>query len=116
MDKKTVKQRKMYIGWLHRSSGNSRFKQVRLKDGGGVREFTNSDGDEISVDFLKEKATKFFFPEQVPKFGALDNMCLHLGNYAQERITTFTDTDGKTFTFQEYLKSRGLFASRFHVN
>ena len=68
------------------------------------------------MDFLKEKATKFFFPEQVPKFGALDNMCLHLGNYAQERITTFTDTDGKTFTFQEYLKSRGLFASRFHVN
>ena len=42
-------------------------------------------------------------------------MCLHLGNYAQERITTFTDTDGKTFTFQEYLKSRGLFACRFHV-
>ena len=42
-------------------------------------------------------------------------MCLHLGNYAQERITTFTDTDGKTCTFQEYLKSRGLFASRFHV-
>ncbi|RMX56729.1 hypothetical protein pdam_00025761, partial [Pocillopora damicornis] len=30
-------------------------------------------------------------------------------------ITTFTDTDEKTYTFQEYLKSRGLFASRFHV-
>ena len=42
-------------------------------------------------------------------------MCLHLGNYVQEMITTFTDTDEKTYTFQEYLKSRGLFASRFHV-
>ena len=74
VDKKTVKQRKMYIGWLHRSSGNSRFKQVRLKAGGGVREFTYSDVDEISVDFLKAKAAKFFFPEQVSKFGALDDV------------------------------------------
>lgn len=105
----------MYIGWLHRSSDNSRYKQVRLKDGGGVREFTYSDDDEISVDFLKAKARKLFFPEEVSKFGALDDMCLHLGNYAQERITAFTDTDGKTCTFQEYLKSRGLFASRFNV-
>ena len=115
VDKKTVKQRKMYIGWLHRSSVNSKFKQVRLKDGGGLREFTYSDDDEISVDFLKANARKLFFPEQRSKFGALDDMCLHLGNYAQERITEFTDIDGKTCTFQEYLKSRGLFASRFNV-
>lgn len=103
----------MYI--YHRSSGNSCFKQVRLKDSGGVREFTYSDVDEISVDFLKGNATKVFFPEQVSKFGALDDMCLHLGNYAQGRITTFTDTDGKTCTFQEYLKSQGLCASRSNV-
>jgi len=62
------------------------------------------------------EATKdVFFPEEVSKFGAIDDMCLHLGNYAQERITVFTDTDGKTCPFQEYLKSRGLYASRFHV-
>ena len=72
VDKKSVKQRKMHIGWLHRSSGNSRYKQVRLEDGGGVCEFKYSDVDEISVDLPKGKATKFFFPEQVSKFGALE--------------------------------------------
>jgi len=56
--KKTVKQRKMFIEWLHRSSDNFQYKQVRLKDGGGVREFTNSDDNEISVDFLTAKGMK----------------------------------------------------------
>jgi len=42
-------------------------------------------------------------------------MYFNLGNYAQERIRAFTDTDRKTCTFQEYLKSQGLYASRFHV-
>ena len=67
------------------------------------------------MDFLTAKGRKLFFPEEVSKFGTVDDMCLDLGNYAQERITAFTDIDGKTCTFQEYLKSRGLYASRFHV-
>ncbi|XP_074635386.1 uncharacterized protein LOC141893846 [Acropora palmata] len=55
------KQRKMYIGWLHRSSNDSRFKQVRMKDGGGVRDYTYNDDDHITVDFLKADAKKLFF-------------------------------------------------------
>ena len=46
------KPRKASIGWLHRSSSQSRFKQVRMKDGGGIRDFTYSNDDEITEDFL----------------------------------------------------------------
>lgn len=113
--KKKVQQRKMFLGWLHCSTNSSRYKQVRLKDGRGVRELTYNVDKEVTVDLLKNEARKFFFPEGVSKFGAASDMCFHLGNYAQEKITSFTDTDGKTCTFQEYLTSWGLFSSRFKV-
>ena len=57
------KQRKMYIGWLHRSSNDSRFQQVQMKDRGGVRDYTYNDDHHITVDFLKADAKKLFFPE-----------------------------------------------------
>ena len=98
------KQRKMYIGWLHRSSNDSRFKQVRMKDGGGVRDYTYNDDDHITVDFLKADAKKLFFPEGMSKLGAAGEMHFDLGNFAQERISQFTDVDGNTCTFQEYLR------------
>ena len=109
------KPRKMFIGWLHRSSSQSRFKQVRMKDGGGIRDFTYTNDDEITVDFLKEKASKLFFPEGDSKLGALPRMKLELGNYAQQKITAFKNTEGEVCTFQEYLRSRGLFASRCYI-
>ena len=86
----------MYIGWLHRSSNDSKYKQVRMKEGGGIRDFTYGDGDDITVDFLKAKATKLFFPEGASKFGALGEMNPDLGNFAQQRITDITNIDGKT--------------------
>ena len=49
------------------------------------------------------------------KLGAAGEMHFDLGNFAQERIPEFTDVDGNTSTFQEYLRSRGLFASRCFV-
>ena len=109
------KRRKMYIGWLHRSSKDSRYKQVRTKDGGGVRDFSYVDDDQITVESLKTKAMKLFFPGGASKYGPLKDMQLALGNYAQETITGFQDIDGKQCTFQEYLKSRGLYASKCPV-
>ena len=105
----------MFIGWLHRSSSQSRFKQVRMKDGGGIRDFTYTNDDAITVDFLKEKASKLFFPEGDSKLGALPRMKLELGNYAQQKITAFKNTEGEVCTFQEYLRSRGVFASRCYI-
>ena len=111
----TEKRRKMYIGWLHRSSNESRYKQIKTKDGGGVRDFSYVDDDQITVESLKTKAIKLFFPGGVSKYGSLKDMQLALGNYAQETITSFRDIDDKQCTFQEYLKSRGLFASKCPV-
>lgn len=106
------KQRKLFLGWLHRSHEQSRYKQVRMKDGGGVREITYDDDEEITVDLLKAKASQLFFPKGVSKYGSLSEMKLRLGNFAQESVSAFKDIMGQECTFQEYLKSHGLFASR----
>ena len=49
------------------------------------------------------------------KYGAIEDMQLDLGNYAQETISVFRNLVGKKCTFQEYLRSRRLFASECHV-
>ena len=110
-----VRRRRLYIGWLHRSRADSRYKQIKTKDGGGVRDFYYNDDEQITVDSLKMNARKLFFPEGVSKYGAIEDMQIDLGNYAQETISVFRDLDGEKCTFQEYLRCRGLFASKCHV-
>ena len=51
----------------------------------------------------------------MPKLNAAGEMHFDLGNFAQERISEFTDVDGNTSTFQEYLRSWGLFANQCFV-
>ena len=89
-----VRRRRLYIGWLHRSSADSRYKQIKTKDDGGVRDFYYNDDEQITVESLKMKARKLFFPEGVSKYGASEDMQLDLGNYAQETISVFRDVDG----------------------
>lgn len=108
----TRKTIKLHLGWLYRSHGQSRYKQVRIKDGGGVCELTCPEDQDITVDYLKIKASQIFFPEGVSKYGDLSEMSLELGNFAQNSISAFKDTMGEECTFQEYLKSHGLFASK----
>ena len=38
-----------------------------------------------------------------------------MGNFAQNSISSFKDTTGMECTFQEYLKSHGIFASKSHM-
>ena len=42
-------------------------------------------------------------------------MKLELDNYVQQKIKAFKNTEGEVCTFQEYLRSRGLFASRCYM-
>ena len=114
---KPDKLRKIFVGWLHRTSKNSRFTQVRMKDGGSTRHlmYHESEADSITVDFLIKQASRLFFPEGKSKFGMLEDMDVELGNFAQEKIRKFKDTDGNECSFKEYLKNRGLFASKFYV-
>ncbi len=115
--KKVDKQRKICVGWLHRSSKNSQFTQVRMKDGGSTRhlEYNDSEADSITVDFLIKQAIQGFFPEGKSKFGKVQDMDVELGNFAQEKVAEFKNTDGEKCTFKEHLKDRGLFASKFYV-
>ena len=89
-----VRRRRLYTGWLHRSSADSRYKQIKTKDGGGFRDFYYNDDEQITVESLKMKTRKLFFPEVVSKYGAIEDMQLDLGNYAQETISIFRDPQG----------------------
>ena len=110
-----VKSRRVYFGWLHRSSKESRYKQMKTKDGGGVRDIYYKEDEDITVEYLKKIASKLFFPEGVSKYGAFEDMKVELGNYAQESVSVFRDLEGNQCSYPEYLKSRGLFASICHV-
>jgi len=80
-----------------------------------VREFTCADDEDITVDYLKTKASQLFFPQGVSKYGDLSEMKLELGNFAQISISAFKDTMEKECTFQEHLKSHGLYASKYPI-
>ena len=69
-----VRRRMLYIGWLHRSSADSRYKQIKTKDGEGFRDFYYNDDEQITVESLKMKARKLFFPVGVSKYGAIEDM------------------------------------------
>lgn len=77
-----------------------------------MREFTCADDEDITVEYLKTKASQLFFPEGASNYGDLSEMKLELGNFAQNSISAFKDTMGEECTFQEYLKSHGLYASK----
>ena len=69
-----MRRRMLYIGWLHRSSADSRYKQIKTKDGEGFQDFYYNDDEQITVESLKMKARKLFFPEGVSKYGAIEDM------------------------------------------
>ena len=108
-----AKSRKIFIGWLHKSG--EKYKQVRFKEGGEIRDLLVTEDESISVDALIEKGKKLFFPGGVSKKGFPSSMNCDLGNFSQEIIKCFTDLDGRECDFFTYLKSHGLFASRCYV-
>lgn len=98
---------------MHKSG--SKFKQVRFKDGGGIREFTVNEGEDATIPTLKEKGKKLFFPSGNSQRGSLSSMNIDLGNFSQQKMEVFTDIDGKECDFFSYLKSHGLYASRCYL-
>lgn len=80
-----------------------------------MRELTYSEDEDITVDYLKAKATQVFFPQGVSTFGDLSEMNLKMGNFAQNSISSFKDTTGMGCTFHDYLRSHGIFASKSHM-
>ena len=51
--------------------------------------FTCADEEDITVEYLKTKASQLFFPQGVSTYRDLSEMKLELGNFAQNSISAF---------------------------
>ncbi|KAH3797117.1 hypothetical protein DPMN_150692 [Dreissena polymorpha] len=74
----------------------------------------NADED-LTVETIIESGVKKYFPEGKSQLGYLKDMDLSLGSFAAENLDRFTNTEGNACSFQEYLKSHGLFSSQYHL-
>lgn len=110
-----TKEKKLKVGWLHRDHERSKFTQVRKTGGDTIRQITYSNEANVTVDFIRNAAIKMFFPEGKSIYGAIEEMSAKIGNYDREEIENFKDTDGNVCCYSDYLKSRGLYASRSYV-
>ena len=54
-----TKSRNIFIGWLHKSG--EKYKQVRFKEGGKIRDLLVTEDESISVDALIEKGKYSLF-------------------------------------------------------
>lgn len=93
----------------------AKYKQVRITGGGSIRQISYTDDSDITVEFLKCEAQRMFFPGDVSIHGPLKNMKVELGNFEQEAVEQFTNTEGNECSYPEYLRSRGLYASRSYI-
>ena len=100
------------VGWLHRSSKDCLFRQVRITEGGGVRMLTFKEGKSITPEEIIEGATRWFFKNGQSKYGELNKMNMCLGNYNKKEISMFETTDGKKCSYLEFLKDQGLHKSK----
>ena len=69
--------------------------------------------EELTVETIKAKAAKIFFPQGKSRKCnlKLSSMKLELGNFAEEKIKDFTDSEGNKCTYEQYLKTNGLYSS-----
>ena len=89
--------RKIFIGWLHKSG--EKYKQVRFKEGRGIRDLLVTEDESISVDVLIEKGKELFLPGGISKKGLYSSMNCDLRNFSHEKIKCFTDLDGQECDF-----------------
>lgn len=104
---------KLYIGWQHYSGG--RYRVVTVKKGGGTRMMEYFADENLTVPDIVRIGSNFFFPKKKNQLGDLMDMEVSLASFSGENLETFMDLDGKECSFQEYLKSHGLFSSQYHL-
>ncbi|KAH3731104.1 hypothetical protein DPMN_057109 [Dreissena polymorpha] len=69
--------------------------------------------EDLTVETIIERGVKKYFPVGKSQLGYLKDMDLSLGSFAGENLDGFTE--GNACSFQEYLKSRGLFSPQYHL-
>lgn len=113
---KVAKTRNINYGWLHRTSSDNAYKQLKRLEGASVRTVPYDEEEtDFTLDFLKNEACRLFFPEGKSKLGKLEDFEIEIGNFSQEPIHTFVDTKGNPCSYLEYLRDRGLYPSKSYI-
>lgn len=101
--RKVEETKRVWLGWLHQESPSSKMKQIRLKQGGGVREIV------IPISSSREQvlqtAVSLFFPGGNSPCGHQDDMNIDLATFQCTPIeNTITTSSGDVipFTIQNY--------------
>lgn len=71
--------------------------------------------ENLTVETIIKRGVTYFFPQGKSQLGDLKDMEVSLASFAGENLQRFTDSEGNTCSFQEYLKSHGLFSSQYHL-
>ncbi|CAG2244476.1 unnamed protein product [Mytilus edulis] len=112
--RQTQKEIKVRVQWVHFCSSKFQskrgYKQVFYSGGGGLREVIMS--AEVTSDDILQRAKDLYFPDGNSSKGCLQNMEVVLADHSFKRILQFTDLEGNTCSYVNYLSSRGLFPSK----
>ncbi|CAB3988726.1 dual specificity kinase shkC-like [Paramuricea clavata] len=101
------KTRNINYGWLHRTSSDNAYKQLKRLEGASVRTVPYDEEETyFTLDFLKNEACRLFFPEDFE---------IEIGSFSQEPILAFVDTRGNPCSYLEYLRDRGLYPSKSYI-
>lgn len=68
--------------------------------------------ENLTVPDIVRIGSNFFILKRKSQVGDLMDMEVSLASFSGENLENFTDLDGKECSFQEYLKSHGLFSSQ----
>ena len=110
--RKTDKEHRIQVRWIHYNEDSKLFVPVRQKNGGGNRFVAYSALEPPTVEDLKEKASALFFPDGKNDFaGSVDDMLLDICDTTRTLITQFPG-DG---TVESFLKENGLYPSTTYL-
>ena len=88
--RKTDKEHRIQVRWIHYDEQSEIFVPVRQKNGGGNRFVAYTASEPPTVEQLKQKATALFFPHGKSAFaGSVDDMLLDICDTTQTAIIRF---------------------------
>ncbi len=101
---------------MHFSMKLNRYKQVRFKDGGGIRviEYMESAED---FENIHKQAVALYFPNGASLCSKiqLESIDVHIGTIHGEKIDSFVDENGTKCSYKIYIKRLGLCPSRNYL-
>jgi len=110
--RKTNKEHRIQVRWIHYDKKSEVFVPVRQKNGGANRFVAYIASEPPTVEDLKQKATAMFFPGGKSAFaGSVDDMLLDICDTTQTAIIRFPGE----VTIESYLKENGLYPSTTYL-